>query len=148
MPTQSFRATARTSVPVEEAWAGLQHPRTWEGIAGVDHVTGATHHDGRLTGFDFATTVAGMRYPGRSTVTRVDPPVHMRLELTTSELTATIDVALRAAHTETDVDVEMTVQTRSFLAGMLFPAIAETIGRGLPAAATDFARLLAESDRR
>jgi hypothetical protein len=144
MPSQSFRADARTSAPLDEAWRSLQHACTWEGIAGVDHVTDATHDEGRLTGFVFSATVGGVRYPGRSTVTAADPPAHMRLELATSELIATIDVALQTADTETEVRVALTVRSRSFLAGMFFPAIADTIGRGLPDTTVDFARRLAE----
>jgi hypothetical protein len=145
MPSQSFRATASTSAPLDAAWSALQRPETWEGIAGVDDITDAAHDEhGHLTGFVFAATVGGFRYPGRSKVIGASPPVHMRLELVTAELTGTIDVRLRHTHARSDVHVELAVRSKSMLAGMFFPAIADTIGRGLPAATDNFAERLAE----
>jgi hypothetical protein len=143
MPSQSFQSAARTAVPVDEAWTALQHPRVWEGIAGVDHVTDAEHDpDGNLTGFAFAAIVGRMRYPGTSQVTHRRPPAHMRLALDTAELVATIDVALAPYDRHTDLRIELAVRTKSLLAGMFFPAIADSIGRGLPQAADDLATRL------
>ncbi|HSJ27125.1 MAG TPA: SRPBCC family protein [Acidimicrobiia bacterium] len=143
MPSQSFQSAARAAVPVDEAWAALQHPTVWEGVAGVDHVTDAEHdREGNMVAFAFAAVVGGMRYPGTSQVTHRRPPAHMRLELDTSELVATIDVALAPAEAQTDLRFELTVRTKSLLAGMFFPAIADSIGRGFPQAADDLATRL------
>ncbi len=143
MPSESFRATATATASPADAWAALQRPETWEGIAGVDHVSHPVHDaNGRLTGFTFAATVAGMQYPGESTVTVAEPPGHMRVELTTSELAATIDVRLRQADSSSHVRVDLSIHSRSFLAGMFFSSIAAAIGRGLPRAAEEFAQRL------
>lgn len=143
MPTQSFQATAVAPAPVETAWRALHLAETWEGIAGVEAVSDATHDAaGHLVAFGFSASVGGVRYPGRSTVTHLDEPTHMRLDLTTSEVVASIDVRLDGATAETTVTVELAVRSRSFLAGMFFPAIADSIGRGLPATTADFARRL------
>jgi carbon monoxide dehydrogenase subunit G len=147
MPTQTFQAAADSPASIADAWSGLQRAETWEGVAGVDDVTGATHgSDGQLTGFGFAATVSGLRYPGQATIASANRPDQMRLELTTSEMTATIEVALTPAGERTRVLVDLTVTSRSFLAGMFFPSIAAAIGRGLPSAVEDFANRL-DSDR-
>lgn len=143
MPSQTFRATATTSGTIASAWQALQRPETWEGIAGVETVHGAVHDaDGNLTRFAFAASVGGVRYPGTSDVTISDEPDHIRLELTTSEVIATIDVHLRTVADTTTLTVDLAVRSRSLLAGMFFPAIADSIGRGLPATTEDFASRL------
>ncbi len=144
MPTQSFQAAADSPTSLDDAWSALQRADTWEGIAGVDDVTDPTHGvDGQLTGFGFAATVSGLRYPGQAAVASASPPNEMRLELTTSEMSATIDVRLTASGETTRVQVALTVTSKSFLAGMFFPSIAAAIGRGLPTAVEDFANRLA-----
>ncbi|MEX2279164.1 MAG: hypothetical protein WEA76_03645 [Acidimicrobiia bacterium] len=140
MPEKTFHATAATTATPAEAWTSLQRPETWEGVAGVDDVTNATHTDeGQLAGFLFTVTVGGMKYRGQASVARVVQPEFMRLDLETSELIAVIEVALGHAESGTDVRIDLTVRTRSFLAGMFFSAIADAIGRGLPAATEAFA---------
>ncbi len=144
VPTQSFNAAAESPTSIEDAWSALQRAATWEGIAGVDDVTDPTHDaDDQLLGFGFAATVSGLRYPGQAAVASTSPPNEMRLELTTSEMSATIDVRLTASGETTRVQVELTVKSSSFLAGMFFPSIAAAIGRGLLTAVEDFANRLA-----
>lgn len=144
MPTQSFQAAAGSPASIDDAWSALQRADTWEGIAGVDDVTDATHDaDGQLTGFAFAATVRGLRYPGQGAIASASPPDEMKLELTTSEMSATIDVRLIAAVEGTRVLVDLTVTSRSFLAGMFFSSIATAIGRGLPTTVENFATRLA-----
>lgn len=142
MPTQSFQAASTAKASISSAWQALQRAETWEGIAGVEAVHDAVHDDqGHLTAFEFAVSVGGVRYSGSATVVLSAHPTHVRLDLTTSEVVATIDVHLDgvAASDATTVSVELVVRSRSFLAGMFFPAIANTIGRGLPATTEDFA---------
>jgi len=144
VPTQSFQGAADSPASLDDAWSALQRADTWEGIAGVDDVTDSAHGaDGQLTGFGFAATVSGLRYPGQAAVASASPPNDMRLELTTSEMSATIDVRLTASGETTRVQVALTVTSKSFLAGMFFPSIAAAIGRGLPNAVEDFATRLA-----
>lgn len=124
----------------------LQRAETWEGIAGVEAVHDAVHDEaGNLVEFGFTVSVGGVRYSGQATVTRSEDPTDIRLDLTTTEMVATIDVHLEQAGgaETTTVTVELAVRSRSFLAGMFFPAIADTIGRGLPAATGHFASRLA-----
>lgn len=144
MPSQSFRATAETAASVDHAWSRLQLPEVWEGIAGVDEVAEASHVDGRLTGFAFSATVAGRRYPGTSTVTASTPPDRMRLQLDTTELLAGIDLSLHPAGSATEIHVSLTLESKSFLAGMFFPSIADGIDRGLPTAVAGLARRLSQ----
>ena len=144
VPTQSFQAAANSPASIDDAWSALQRPDTWEGIAGVDDVTDATHDaDGQLISFGFAGTVSGLRYPGQAAIASASPPNEMRLELTTSEMSATIDVRLTAPGEGTRVHVELTVSSSSFLAGMFFPSIAAAIGRGLPVTVENLATRLA-----
>lgn len=143
MAEQTFHATAATPATLTEAWASLQRPETWEGIAGVDHVTGAAHSDeGLLTAFLFAVTVGGKRYRGEARVAKAIQPEFMHLDLETSELIAMIEVALDEAGSGTGVRIELTVRSRSFLAGVFFSAIAGAVGKGLPAATEAFAARL------
>lgn len=147
MAEQTFHATAATPATLTEAWASLQRPETWEGIAGVDDVTGATHSDeGLLTAFLFAVTVGGMRYRGQASVAQAVQPDFMHLDLETSELTAVIEVALDQTDSGTGVRIELTVRSRSFLAGVFFSAITDAVGRGLPAATEAFAGRLNPAD--
>ncbi|HVR32950.1 MAG TPA: hypothetical protein VMS74_09635 [Acidimicrobiia bacterium] len=144
MPTQSFRAAASTPTSPDEAWTSLQRAATWEGVAGVDEISNAAHAaDGALTSFDFTVSVGTMRYPGTSRVTHAERPRHMRLELTTTELVATIEVRLTDMAGDTGVEVDLAVSTKTFLAALFFGAIADSIGRGLPAATEAFAQRLA-----
>lgn len=147
MPTQSFQAAGFAPTPIANAWRALQRAETWEGIAGVEAVHDPVHDEhGHLTAFEFAVSVGGVRYSGASSVLVSEQPHHMRLDLSTSEILATIDVRLRDGESgpeATSVTVELVVRSRSFLAGMFFPAIADTIGRGLPATTVQFANRLA-----
>lgn len=144
VPTKSFQAAANSPASISDAWGALQRADTWEGIAGVDDVTDATHGaDAQLISFGFAGTVSGLRYPGQAEISSASPPDEMRLELMTSEMSATIDVRLTASGEGTRVQVDLSVTSRSFLAGMFFPSIAAAIGRGLPTAVEDFANRLA-----
>lgn len=145
MPSQSFQAAGFAPVDVTTAWRALQRAETWEGIAGVEAVHDSVHDErGHLTGFGFAASVGGIRYSGTSAVTISEEPNHIRLELTTSEVVATIDVRLAESDgsDSTTVTVELAVRTRSFLAGMFFSSIAATIGRGLGATTENFASRL------
>jgi hypothetical protein len=83
-----------------------------------------------------------MRYRGQASVARTVQPEFMQLDLQTSELIAVIEVGLVHADAGTDVRIDLTVRTRSFLAGVFFSAITDAIGRGLPAATEAFAARL------
>lgn len=147
MPSQRFQASATTPTSPDQAWAALQRAETWRGIAGVDDISEAVQTaEGRLQSFAFTVTVGGVPYRGTSTVTEATAGEHMLLELATSEVLATIGVRLVNAGSDTDVEFDLVVRSRSFLAGMFFGAIADSIGRNLTATAVDFAHRLAQAD--
>lgn len=147
MPSQRFQTSATTPTSPERAWTALQRAETWQGIAGVDHISDATHTaDGHLRSFAFAVRVGGVPYRGTSTVTDAAAGERMHLELSTSEVLATIGVRLERVDSHTEVEFDLMVQSRSFLAGMFFGAIADSIGRNLAVTAVDFAHRLAQSD--
>jgi hypothetical protein len=141
MPIEAFQATATTTAPVDVAWEAIQRPEAWEGIAGVDQVSYPTFGaDGSLVSFRMSATAAGRSYPGIAEVVESTPAASMRLHLTTSELSATIHISLFPGETDTEVAIDLEIRSRTFTAGLFFPIIADVIGRGLPAAAEDFAR--------
>lgn len=145
MPSRTFHARASTRATTDTAWAALQRPGIWEGIAGVDEVTDARHGpDGLLTGFAVRATVGGTAYPGTAVVTASRAPTAMRVDVTTEGLAADIDVTLRTTDAETSVSVSITVTSRGFLGGLVFPVVAEAIGSGLDRTVADFAARLAD----
>lgn len=147
MPSETFAAVAVAAVPRDAAWRALQRSETWEGIAGVEDIRDAQHTPtGELHGFSFAVLVGGKAYQGTARVAAAIPTEHLRLDLDTTEVTATVDVHLRDANGGTEIRIELEARARSFLAGMFFSTIAATIGRGLPTATEDFARRLADRD--
>jgi hypothetical protein len=87
-----------------------------------------------------SATAAGRSYPGIAEVVESTPAASMRLHLTTSELSATIHISLIPGEIDTEVAIDLEIRSRTFTAGLFFPIIADVIGRGLPAAAEDFAQ--------
>ena len=143
MPSEAFQATATTSADPASAWAGMQQPEVWEGIAGVERITDPEFHpDGALARFRFAATAAGRSYPGMAEVAESTPGQSMRLRLSTSELAATIALALQGEGTETRLTIDVEIRSTTFMASLFFPVVADVLGRGLSAAAQDFARRL------
>lgn len=145
MPSQSFQAAAVTPADFGTAWRALQRSETWDGIAGVESVHDPVHDErGNLKTFGFAASVGGVRYQGTASVMSSEEPNHIRLELSTSEMVATIDVHLgeTAESDSTTVTVDLAIRSRSFLARMFFPAISDSIGRGIERTTVDFASRL------
>ena len=144
MPTEAFRATATTNTDPAGAWEAMQQPEAWEGIAGVERVTGPEFHaDGSLARFRFEAEVGGKSYPGVAEVAESAPARSMTLQLATSELAATVGLALQDVDGGTEITIELTIRTSTFMASLFFPLVADVIGRGLPTAAEDFARRIA-----
>ena len=140
MPREAFQATATTTSAPEVCWKAMQQPDVWEGIAGVEKVTDPeVHPDGSLARFRFAATVAGKSYPGVAEVVESIPGGFMTLQLSTSELTATIALSLVGADQGTHLTIDVNIRTTTFMAGLFFPVVADVMRRGLPTAAEDFA---------
>jgi hypothetical protein len=141
--SQTFSHTASFSAPTDQAWQSLQLGRTWGEIGGVDEVSDVTHdHDGNLTGYSFAASVAGRRYPGRAKVVQSDPTRRMVVQIETSELRGTITVSIEDTGHSGEITVDMTVASKSFLGSMMFPVIAASIGTGLRSNVEEFAAQL------
>jgi uncharacterized protein YndB with AHSA1/START domain len=144
MPSQSFQASAISKASISQAWTALQRAETWEGIAGVDSVSNAVHDsEGGLTRFDVGATVAGRRYPGEAIVTHTEEPHRMAVDVTTSDLLGIVEVSLTPHDEGTNVSINLTVGSRSFLAGMFFPKVAAAIGSGMHDTVAGFAEHLA-----
>lgn len=144
MAIRSFRHAATTTADVERAWRSLQVASTWEAVAGVDHVTQPLHHDdGTLAGFRFQATAGGRSFPGVASTTLADPHGRMVVTIETSELDGMIDVRLSPDRDGTGVAVELTVRSKSMMAGLFFATIARVVGSGFADQVEEFARRLA-----
>ena len=133
MAEHTFIHASSLPVAPEEAWGALQNPVTWASIGGVDAVGSATFDvDGNLSGFTFAATVAGRRYPGNASVASSTPPRSMTVDIDTSELLGRITVHLAPPSDPERVTVRLAVRSRSFMAGLMFSVVAGAIGNGFP----------------
>ena len=66
MPSETFSHSAVASASIDNVWAALEKPQTWESIGGIDKVVDSNiDPEGRLQGFSFDTMVAGHSLPGR-----------------------------------------------------------------------------------
>lgn len=140
MPVRTFRQTASAAAPPDDAWTALQRASTWESVAGVDHVTDPRHReDGTLTGFRFRATAAGRDFPGVASTTVADPGARMVLTIETSELDGMIDVRLSPDGSGSDVAVDLTIRSKSVMAGLFFSTIAGVIDAGFEAQVREFA---------
>ena len=141
MPSEAFQATATTTSAPEISWTAMQQPDVWEGIAGVEKITDPEFHpDGSLARFRFGVTAAGKSYPGVAEVVESIPGDSMTLQLSTSELAATVALSLEGAAQGTHLRIHVNIRTTTFMAGLFFPVVADVMRRGLPTAAEDFAR--------
>lgn len=140
MPSQTFSHTALAAAEPTEVWATFDNPTTWESIGGIDRVYDArVSPTGQLEGFSFDTEIAGKKYVGTATPgERVEGSV-ITWKVSNSEIKGTIRVQLAEITPGTNIRVTLEVESASFIAGMFFPVIANTIGSGLPATVDDFA---------
>ena len=122
-----------------DVWASLQDAATWSGIGPVDDVWDATHdEDGLLESFQWSAHVGPTKYKGTATVTVAAEPHHIKLHLDSSELTGALIADIDENDTAT-LMVTLEVASKSTMAAMFFPIIAEAIGRGLPRQVEEFA---------
>lgn len=140
MPAQTFSHTATAPAPIEEVWASLDLPSTWESIGGVDRVFDPRiDGDGKLQGFSFDTVAAGRKYVGLATPhERVDGRL-MSWRIENSEVRGVTRVELAPGVASTAITVTLEVESAGLLSGMFFPVIASAIGNGLPRAVDEFA---------
>ena len=140
MPSDTFTHTAEAAASVEEVWATLDEPATWESIGGVDRVFDPkVDEEGRLLGFSFDTIAAGRKYVGVATPDqRVEGEI-MSWRIKNSEVRGVTKVELVAHNPGTAITVTLEVESAGLLSSVFFPIIAGAIGTGLPRAVDDFA---------
>lgn len=140
MPSQTFTHRSTSSAPVDEVWAALDRPETWEAIGGVDRVFDPkVDSDGRLQGFSFETLAGGKLYLGVATPDRRVEGEIIAWKVTTSEMRGITSVEVANDGDGTLITVVLEVQSAGFLSSMFFPVIAKAIGSGLPRSVDEFA---------
>lgn len=139
MPSQTFSENAWTSAPIQEVWAALDRPDTWQAIGGVDRVYDPAIDDqGRLRGFSFETVAGGKRHTGTAKPNQRVEDSTMAWNVESSEVRGTTRVDLEADGDGTRVTVTVHVESVGFLSSMFFPVIAGALGKGLPTAVEEF----------
>ena len=140
MPSQTFTHEATADAPVDEVWATLDRPETWESIGGVDRVFDPKIDDrGRLVGFSFDTLAGGRRYVGTAIPNERVELSRMAWNIQNSEMKGVTSVTLAPTASGTVITVTLDVESVGVLSSVLFPMIAGAIGSGLPRAVDRFA---------
>ena len=140
MPSESFTHSARAAAPSGDVWAALNHPKTWENIAGIDRVLDPKIDDeGRLVGFSFDSAVAGKSYRGSAKPDGREEGLLMAWAIENSEISGRIKVTLEPDDNATSVHVTLDVSSKGMLSSMFFPVVAATVGAGLPRSVDAFA---------
>lgn len=140
MPSQTFTHEATTSAAIEEVWAALDRPQTWETVGGVDRVYDpVVDADGRLQGFSFETRAGGSTHDGTATPHERIEGRKMAWQVESSEVQGVTSVELDPGDGETRITVRLEVQSAGLLSSMFFPIIAGAISNGLPKAVDEFA---------
>lgn len=145
MPSDTFVHSSAAPVPIDQVWAALDEPSTWEAIGGVDRVFDPEiDAEGRLRGFSFDTIAGGRKYVGTASPhERVEAKV-MSWRIQNSEVRGITRVELKPSNPGTVITVTLEVQSAGILSGMFFPIIAGAIGNGLPRAVDAFAASFGE----
>lgn len=140
VPSKSFKHTAVAAAPIDDVWAALDQPETWESIGGIDRVVDSNiDSNGRLRGFSFDTVVAGVPYRGSATPAGRDEGRLIGWNIENSEIAGTITVTLSDTGSNTEIDVNLTVESKGMLAAMFFSAVSKAVGTGLPGSVDAFA---------
>lgn len=129
---------------MDEVWAALDQPETWEAIGGVDRIVDPKFDDaGRLVGFSFETVAVGRRYLGVATPRSRIEGETMAWDIQNSEVRGRTSVDIDGKGEQTLISVTVQVESVGVLSSMFFPVIATAIGRGLPRSVEAFAADLA-----
>ena len=128
VPRQSFLHRVIAPVPPAQVWTGLQRPQSWERIGGVRNIEHATFDEsGDITGYRFSVALGGNLHRGTARRSAVTPGRRVSMLIDTDQLGGQIDVELEPAGDQTAVTVAMTVESKGFMAAMLFPVITGAI---------------------
>ena len=140
VPSKSFKHTAVATAPIDDVWAALDQPQTWESIGGIDKIVDSNiDSDGRLRGFSFDTVVAGIPYRGKAIPAGREEGRLISWNIENSEIAGTITVTLSDKDSETTINVALRVESKGMLAAMFFSAVSKAVGTGLPGSVDAFA---------
>jgi len=140
VPSQTFSHSSSTTAPIQDVWAALDRPETWEAIGGVDRVFDPRIDDqGKLQGFSFETVAGGKRHTGTASPRERVEGTTMAWNIESSEVRGTTSIDLEGDGQGTKVTVTVHVESIGFLSSMFFPVIAGALGKGLPTAVEEFA---------
>ncbi len=142
MPSATFQHSLSVDAPREEVWAALQSPNTWENIGPVNRVWDPTFDGDFLTGYQWATEVAGRDFTGTANAIQHDEPHRYVIELDAGEMAGVISIDLGEGNPSTAIDVTLDFRSKGMLSAMFFPVIRSAIQNGLAQQMEDFAASL------
>ncbi len=144
MPSAVFAHTIRIATPIEDVWAALQDPATWEQLGPVQEVWDPVHDpEGVLLGYRWSTRIGGREYRGSARTVDHRPPTCFVIDLEAGEMAGTITAELASDGEITDVAVSLEVHSRGMMSTLLFPAIHAAIASGFPQQVEDLAGRIA-----
>ncbi len=131
MPSDTFSHTATVSATAESIYSALQHADTWKGIGLIEDVWDATYEGDRLVGFKWSARAAGKSWEGTARRGTDRAAGEMTLDLDSSEIAATIAVALHPDGDSTALTIKLSARSKGLLAGMFWSVIADTLRKGM-----------------
>lgn len=142
MPRASFSHTAVVERPLDAIWERLQLADTWRGIGPIEDVWDPTHgEDGVLTSYQWSANVGPRTYRGTARTTEATIPERLQLAIDGGEIRGTLTTELESLDGtgSTQLTVSLDLEATSGMTALLFPVIAEVVGRGLPTQVDRFA---------
>ena len=99
---------------------------------------------GNITGYRFSVALGGNLHAGTATRSAVTPGRRVSMHVDTDQLKGEIDVEVEPTQDQTAVTVTMTVESKGFVATMLFPVITGAIASAFNVTVEGFAEALSE----
>jgi hypothetical protein len=139
MPSETFCHSVHISTDPATVIAALERADTWKGLGPIEDVWDAKVEDNRLIGFQWSAKAAGKTWKG--TADRAGEPGAgpLQLDLDSSDLAATITVDIAADGSGSNMTVEMTARSKSFMARTFWGVISGALRTGLPGQVEAFA---------
>ncbi len=133
MPTATFRHSVRSPADVDQIWAALQDPRTWEHVGPVEKVWDPEFDDdGTLVGYRWSTSIGSKEYEGHAHTIEHRRGECFRIDLDGGEMGGILAAELDPGPDGTDIDVTLEIRTQGMMSSLLFPAIRGAIASGFP----------------
>lgn len=145
MPSETFTHHSVARVPIARAFRALHRLETWREIGGVTSVTNAIFDEKGLAGYDFTVTAGGRDHLGQARRLEVDYERRIVMGVNSEQLLGKITVVLDPLDEQTQVDMNMEMTSRGFLAGMLFRVISGSVASNFADVAERFVASLAMS---